>query len=211
MRSIKSTTKKKCKRRKYMITCISQRIKEHQNPCATIWFMVKLNGNKRHRIGQRERKKHSREEHHHSHTYKQHTFPHSAPFLEFHKFQKSDIQFLVAGNHTKKPICHAKKIYNDNLQPSPPSPASASYIPTPLAEGDRRATWRRKIPPPRPARGRRRPSDVINPTPEERRRDGDEEEKAPVLRKKLKGKGGGKGERAQEHLQTGICRRGGKV
>ena len=47
--------------------------------------------------------------------------------------------------------------------------------------------------PPRPARGRRRPSDVINPTPEERRRDGDEEEKAPVLRKKLKGKGGGKG------------------
>ena len=60
----------KCKRRKYMITCISQRIKEHQNPCATIWFMVKLNGNKRHQIGQRERKKHSREEHHHSHTYK---------------------------------------------------------------------------------------------------------------------------------------------
>ena len=39
-----------------MITCISQRIKEHQNPCATIWFMVKLNGNKRHRIG-KEREK----------------------------------------------------------------------------------------------------------------------------------------------------------
>ena len=58
-----------------MITCIFQRIKEHQNLCATIWFMVKLNGNKRHRIGKRERKKHSCEEHHHSHTYKQHTFP----------------------------------------------------------------------------------------------------------------------------------------
>ena len=44
------------KMRKYMITCIFQRIKEHQNLCATIWFMVKLNGNKRHRIGKREKK-----------------------------------------------------------------------------------------------------------------------------------------------------------
>ena len=45
-----------CKRRKYMIPCIFQRIKEHQNPCATIWFMVKSNGNKRHRIGKRDEK-----------------------------------------------------------------------------------------------------------------------------------------------------------
>ena len=109
-----------------------------------------------------------------------HTLPH---FWNFTNFKNPTSSFWSRETLNKKPICHAKKkIYNDNLQPSPPSPASASYIPTPLAEGDRRATWRRKIPP-RPARGGCRPSDVINPTPEERRRDGDEEEKAPVLRK----------------------------
>ena len=122
-----------------------------------------------------------------------HTLPH---FWNFTNFKNPTSSFWSRETILKNPSVTLKKIYNDNLQPSPPSPASASYIPTPLAEGDRRATWRRKIPPPRPARGGRRPSDVINPTPEERRRDGDEEEKAPVLRKKLKGKGGGKGERA---------------
>ena len=59
--------------------------------------------------------------------------------------------------------------------------------------------------PPRPARGRRQPSDVINPVPEERRRDGDEEEKAPVLRKKLKGKGGGKGNGPRSTSRLGFA------
>ena len=76
-------------------------------------------------------------------------------------------------------------------RPSPPPPPLTSPPILQKEIDDERGDERL---PPLSGRGGRRPSHVINPTVDGRRRDEDEEDEAPVLGKKLNGKGGGKGE-----------------
>ena len=69
----KTRDDEKSRRKKYVRTRNSKSIKEQGEmgkTMRTIWLRPKWAKNKRHRIGQKEGKRHSPEEHHHSHTYK---------------------------------------------------------------------------------------------------------------------------------------------
>ena len=66
----KTHNDEKSRRKKYVRTRKFQIKGEMGKTMRTIWLRPKWAKNKRHRIGQKEGKRHPREEHHHSHTYK---------------------------------------------------------------------------------------------------------------------------------------------